>query len=172
MMAESQATTQAVLVTQVKVDEEQALERIALFDDDGDPISDLGSVTGHDVLLTGLTTGTATAPAATDTANEAIAKLHAEALTGFITSVTTATAIGTAAKTTTSAAPPANCVVAVKFTNGNSATSPTLNFNGAGAVNMLLGGTASAAAKIAVAAGGIALFFYDGTSLHQLGAYT
>lgn len=89
-----------------------------------------------------------------------------------ITVVTTGTAIGTAAKTTSSSLPEAGTLVAVLFTNGNSATSPTLAFNGGAAKAMVLGGTASAAAKIAIAATGIALFLYDGTVLHQIGAYT
>lgn len=86
--------------------------------------------------------------------------------------VTTATVIGTAAKTTTSAEPAAGSIVPVKFTNGNSATSPTLAFAGGAARAMQLGGTASAAAKLAIAANGIALFYFDGTILHQVGAYT
>jgi hypothetical protein len=86
--------------------------------------------------------------------------------------VTTATAIGTAAKTTTSATPPKNSQIAVIFTNGNSAASPTLNFNGAGATTILLGGTAPAAIEATFAAGGVGLFFYDGTSLHQIGVYS
>lgn len=86
--------------------------------------------------------------------------------------VTTGTAVGTAAKTTTSDEPSANTIVPVKFTNGNSAATPTLAFNGGTARAMKLAGTASPAAKLAVAAGGIAFFMFDGTDLHQLGAYT
>jgi hypothetical protein len=86
--------------------------------------------------------------------------------------VTAGAAIGTAAKTTTSPVPPKNSIIAVTFTNGNSAASPTLNFNGTGAVNILLGGTASAAAEATFATGGVGLFFYDGTSLHQIGVYS
>jgi hypothetical protein len=88
------------------------------------------------------------------------------------TAVSTSTAIGTAAKTTTSAEPVAGSVVAVAFVNGNSAETPTLAFNGGTARAMKLGGTASAAAKLAVAANGVALFWFDGTVLHQIGAYT
>ena len=86
--------------------------------------------------------------------------------------VTTATAIGTAAKTTSTPAPPAGAMVGIAFTNGNSAASPTLNFNGAGAVNILLGGTAPAAIEATFAANGWGLFYYDGTSLHQVGVYS
>lgn len=83
--------------------------------------------------------------------------------------VTTATAIGTAAKTTTSDAPAVNTFVAVKFTNGNSASSPTVAFNGGSAISILLGGTASTGAKMTVAANGVVVFWFDGTNLHQLG---
>jgi hypothetical protein len=86
--------------------------------------------------------------------------------------ITSGSAIGTVGKTTSAAEPAANTIVLVKFTNGNSATSPTLAFGGGSARAMQLGGTASAAAKLAVAAGGIVAFFFDGTVLHQLGTYT
>lgn len=83
--------------------------------------------------------------------------------------ITTGTAIGTAAKTTTSPEPAANTLVPIKFTNGNTAASPTVAFNGGTARAIKLGGTASAAAEITVAANGIVFFFFDGTDLHQLG---
>lgn len=83
--------------------------------------------------------------------------------------VTTATAIGTAAKTTTSPEPEANTIVPIKFTNGNSAETPTMAFNGGTARAMKLGGTASVAAKLTVAANGVVMFFFDGTVLHQFG---
>lgn len=83
--------------------------------------------------------------------------------------ITTATAIGTAAKTTTSVEPEANTIVPIKFTNGNSAASPTLAFNGGAARAIQLGGVASAAIEIAVAAGGVVICWFDGTILHQFG---
>lgn len=86
--------------------------------------------------------------------------------------ITTATAIGTAAKTTTSPEPAANTLVPVKFTNGNSASSPTLAFNGGSARAIQLAGVASTGAKITVAANGVALFWFDGTILHQVGVYS
>jgi hypothetical protein len=76
--------------------------------------------------------------------------------------ITVAGAIGTAAKTTTSAEPAANTIVPLKFTSGNSAASPTVAFNG---------GTARVI-KITLAADGIALFYFDGTVLHQMGVYS
>lgn len=88
---------------------------------------------------------------------------------GFGGLVTTGTAIGTAAKTTTSPEPPANSVVPIKFTNGNSAASPTVAFNGGSARSILLGGSAPGSAEITIAANGIAFFYFDGTSLHQFG---
>lgn len=86
--------------------------------------------------------------------------------------VTTATAIGTAAKTTSSAEPAAGTLVPIIFTNGNSANSPTLAFNGGTARAIKLGGTDSTGAKCAVAADGMILCWFDGTVLHQIGAYT
>jgi hypothetical protein len=86
--------------------------------------------------------------------------------------LTTATAVGTAAKTIASPEPAINTLVAIKFTNGNTAASPTVAFNGGSARNVLLGGTASAAIEITLAAGGVALFLFDGTSLNQIGVYS
>ncbi len=86
--------------------------------------------------------------------------------------VVTATAIGTAAKTTTSDEPEADTIVPIKFTNGNSANSPTVAFNGGTARAIQLGGTASTGAKCTIAAEGVGLFWFDGTVLHQMGAYT
>ncbi len=86
--------------------------------------------------------------------------------------VVTGSAIGTVGKTTSAPEPAANSLVFVKFTNGNSASSPTLAFDGGTARAIQLGGTAVTDAKLAVAAGGVAVFFFDGTILHQVGAYT
>lgn len=86
--------------------------------------------------------------------------------------VVTTSGISTVGKSTSSPEPLAGTIVAVKFNNGNTATSPTLAFNGGTARAMQLGGTASASAKLVVAANGIALFYFDGTILHQVGAYT
>lgn len=83
--------------------------------------------------------------------------------------VTVAGAIGTAGKTTTAAVPRTNTFVPVIFTSGNSAASATVTFATGSAVPILLGGAAPSGAELAVAAGGLVVFFYDGTSLHQLG---
>lgn len=81
----------------------------------------------------------------------------------------TATAIGTAAKTTTAKEPPANSFVAIKYTNGNSSDSATVAFAGGSARPVKLGGTASTAAKHTLAANGVGVYFFDGTTLNQLG---
>lgn len=86
--------------------------------------------------------------------------------------VTVAGAIATAAKTTTVAEPAANTFVPIVFTSGNSANSPTVAFAGGSARAIQLGGTASTGAKCAIAAGGVGIFWFDGTILHQMGAYT
>lgn len=86
--------------------------------------------------------------------------------------VVTDTAIGTAAKVTTSPEPAANTLVPIKFTNGNSAGSPTVAFNGGTARAIYLGGAAPAGAEATIAANGVGLFFFDGTVLHQIGVYS
>lgn len=85
------------------------------------------------------------------------------------TPIVVAGAIGTAAKTTTTAEPTANTLVLLKFTSGNSAASPTVAFAGGSARAIQLGGAASAAIEVTLAANGIGLFFFDGTILHQVG---
>jgi hypothetical protein len=167
---DNQETEQAVLVTQAAVDPDMGLGRIALFDESGDPVQNLESVSGADVVLTGLIAGSAAAPVATDTINQAVAKLQAEAMVGFTSvAAVTATAIGTAGKTTSTVEPPANSIVVIKFTNGNNAASVTVSFNGGAARAVLLGGTAPTGAKLTVAAGGAVPFWFDGTNLHQFG---
>lgn len=89
-----------------------------------------------------------------------------------VLSVTVANAIGTVEKTTATAEPKAGQLVAIKFTNGNTADQPTVAFNGGTARQLKLGGTRSATAKITVAADGVVLAFFDGTVLHQVGVYS
>ncbi len=79
--------------------------------------------------------------------------------------------ISTAAKTTTSDEPAANTLVPLKFTNGNTANSPTVAFNGGTARAIKLGGTAATGAKCTLAADGVALCWFDGTVLHLVGEY-
>jgi hypothetical protein len=86
------------------------------------------------------------------------------------TTLTTANAIGVAAKTAAGSAPASGDVAVLTLTNGNSAASPTLNIGGTGAKNILLGGSAPSAAAVTTAAGGIWTLRYDGTSWHLTGA--
>lgn len=94
-----QAVRQMIVVSQDTINENELSEKSAFFDEEGAPFN-IGSVgpqgepgadgadgadgddapaaTGANVLLTGLVAGTATAVAATDTVNEAIAKLQAQ----------------------------------------------------------------------------------------------
>lgn len=119
------------------------------------------------VVLGGVTSGPA------NKESERLALVREDGSSALATRlVTTATAIGTAAKTTTSAEPEANSLVAIKFTNGNSASSPTVAFAGGSARAIQLSGAASTGAELALAANSVALFFFDGTILHQVGAYT
>lgn len=84
--------------------------------------------------------------------------------------LTTATAIGTAAKVVTDAEPAANSIVVLKFTSGNSAAAVTVAFAGGAARAVYLGGAAVSAGEAAVAALGVTVYWFDGTILHQLGA--
>lgn len=142
MSPSDEGTTQAVLVSQSELSTEQGVENLALFYPDGSPV---------------------------DFTSDTVQGPQGDPGIGVVDQVTTATAIGTAAKTTTSVEPVAGSVVAVKFTNGNSANSPTVAFNGGSARAIQLGGVASTGAKLTVAAGGVVPFFFDGTVLHQFG---
>jgi hypothetical protein len=86
--------------------------------------------------------------------------------------ITTGSAIGTVGKTTTADEPVDNTLVAIKFTNGNNALSPTIAFNGGTARAIHIGGDVPLAGEFNVAANGVALFFFDGTVLHLTGVYS
>lgn len=93
---EGQAVRQMIVVSQDTIDENEIAEKSAFFDEEGEPFNigtqgeqgiqgiqgepgeDAGDVTGADVLLTGMVAGTDDPVAATDTVNEAIAKLQAQ----------------------------------------------------------------------------------------------
>lgn len=78
-MSNHQTVTQGVVTSQGAIRPHQTVEKIALFNQDGTPFDVDGSApTGADILLTGLTAGTATPVAATDSVNAAIAKLQAQ----------------------------------------------------------------------------------------------
>lgn len=83
--------------------------------------------------------------------------------------VVTETVIATAAKTTSSPEPAPNTLVPIRFTAGNSAAAVTVAFDGGSARAVHLGGAAVAALDISVDAGGVVVFWFDGTVLHQLG---
>lgn len=85
------------------------------------------------------------------------------------TAVVSGSAIGTVGKTTSADEPAAGTVVMLKLTNGNSANSPTVAFNGATARAIQLGGAAVTGAKCTVAAGGVVPLWFDGTVLHMFG---
>ena len=168
---DNEAVKQMIVVPQAASNPNLDLSKVAFFEEDGTAITVLTTTpTGAQVLLTGLVGGTATPVAATDTVNQAIAKLQAEAVAApTFPAVVTATAIATAAKTTTSAEPAANTIVVIKFTNGNSAAAPTVAFNGGTARAIQLGGATPSGAEITIAANGVAMFWFDGTILHQFG---
>jgi hypothetical protein len=81
-MTNNQVVEQAIVVTQASIKSGQAVTQIALFESDGSPVSTILAEVpdGGDVLLTGYTTGSAAALAATDTVNAAFAKLEARTL--------------------------------------------------------------------------------------------
>ena len=75
----NQAVTQAVVTTQSEINQSQVTERIAFFDEDGNPVNvaDAAAPTGASVTLTGYESGSSGDVAATDSVNAAIAKLEA-----------------------------------------------------------------------------------------------
>ena len=81
-MTETQATEQVVVVAQSAINPRQTVTRMALFESDGSPVSTLLAEVpdGGDVILTGYTSVSAAAVAATDTVNAGIAKLEARTL--------------------------------------------------------------------------------------------
>jgi hypothetical protein len=88
----------------------------------------------------------------------------------------TATAVGTAAKVVTieDYELAAGDIFALKFTVGNTANSPTINVNGAGAKQIRLGSGQPTGAKATGAAytasNGVNLYYYDGTYFWQFGS--
>jgi hypothetical protein len=75
-MSNAQKVTQALVVTG-PINPTQDVERIALFNSDGTPVTFDGTETGAQVLMTGYTAQSAGNVAATDTVNHAVAKLEA-----------------------------------------------------------------------------------------------
>ena len=62
-------------------------------------------------------------------------------------------------------------ILAITFTNGNSAASPTLNINGTGAKNIKLGSTNASTTTMTVGANGCVLMYYTGTSFQLMGSH-
>ncbi|MGU3650701.1 hypothetical protein [Mycolicibacterium sp. A43C] len=85
---------------------------------------------------------------------------------------TTSTAVGTAAKVVTSTSTPvAGDIVAVTFTNGNSANNVTLNFNGTTAYPVSFIGTSTVnSGNLTLLANAVALFYFTGTAFQLTGA--
>ena len=86
------------------------------------------------------------------------------------------TAAATAAKdvTLTGYTLSAGHFLAVTYTNGNTANSPTINVNATGAKQVRLGGSqptgASGTGAAYCASGGVVLYYFDGTYFNQLGS--
>src|ERR1035437_6869103 len=122
---DDETTMQAIVTVQDALSSDSTVERLALFYADGTPV-DFSSDT-----VVGPTGDTGAAGA---TGGVGPSNVGAPVVAG--------TAIATAAKTVTNAAPANNTFVALKFTNGNSAETPTVAFAGRAAIPILLGGTA------------------------------
>lgn len=80
-MSNNQITEQAVVVSQTTLNPNLGIKQLALFDQAGEPIDLDGatpvSQTGQNILLTGFSAGSAGNVEATDTVNQALAKLEA-----------------------------------------------------------------------------------------------
>ena len=88
---------------------------------------------------------------------------------------TCSTAAATAAKevsiTTGTFALEAGSIVAVKFSNANTANSPTLNVNSKGAKNIFVNGAQITSGGNKALLTGTVIFIYDGTQWHLIGNY-
>ena len=100
---------------------------------------------------------------------------------GSDTHLVGATLYGTCSTAANTAAKVVNCpnfdtivvgvMIAVKFSNGNTATSPTMNVNGTGAKNILIHGiTSLGGLDWSISEGDISLFVYDGTAWNLISA--
>ena len=100
---------------------------------------------------------------------------------GSDTHLVGATLYGTCSTAANTAAKVVNCpnfdtivvgvMIAVKFSNGNTATSPTMNVNNTGAKNILIHGiTSLGGLDWSISEGDISLFVYDGTAWNLISA--
>lgn len=74
-------------------------------------------------------------------------------------------------KTTTDGYPYEDTIVPIAFSNGNNASSITISFDGSDPIPVLLSGSPVSGSDLTLAEDGVALFYFDGISLHQLGIY-
>lgn len=89
-----------------------------------------------------------------------------------IYTLTTATAIATAAKVATLAGytPAVGDLIALTLTAGNSAASPTLNINSLGAVAIRINNIAANTTVATLTAGAVMLLYYNDTYWHMMGS--
>jgi len=168
--------TQFVVTNVDSVDEVKVLQPATFFNPDGTPYEGLPSAAediSYDGTLESDNVGDALDELdANDTTLAAATTAVADDLAAKLPDlITVATAIGTAAKTTAADEPASGSLVPIKFTNGNSADTPTVAFDGGTARAIKLAGTAVDADNFTLAANGVALFYFDGTVLHQIGVY-
>ena len=85
---------------------------------------------------------------------------------------TCATAAATAAKTVTISGYTlaAGDILAITYTSGSTAASPTLNVNGTGAKSIYVAGVAADAATHTASSGGVVLYYYNGTRFDMMGS--
>ena len=120
---------------------------------------------------TGESTVVKTKDGQTDTLDKVLAKTAPR-----IIECTTTTAVGTAAKviTNTGVSLSAGDWLIVLYTNGNTANSATINYNGMGAQQVRVGGGrpqgTAAAGTHNIAANNKAIYYYDGTHYHLFGS--
>lgn len=83
------------------------------------------------------------------------------------------TSAATAAKVVTISGytPTPGDILAITFTNGTSASTPTLNINGTGAKNIRLGSNNATSTTLTVGAGGVVMMYYTGTHYQLMGSH-
>lgn len=83
------------------------------------------------------------------------------------------TSASTAAKVVTISGytPTPGDILAITFTNGTSASTPTLNINGTGAKNIRLGSNNATSTALTVGAGGVVMMYYTGTHYQLMGSH-
>lgn len=83
------------------------------------------------------------------------------------------TSAATAAKVVTISGytPTPGDILAITFTNGTSASTPTLNINGTGAKNIRLGSTNASSTTLNVGAGGVVTMYFTGTHYQLMGSH-